>query len=134
MDVYTGSGKRRVIVETPYAATPDHGVEEHLRYLRACLHDCIRRGEAPYASHALYTQPGVLLDGNPEERKLGIEAGFAWKDVAHATVVYTDLGISKGMQYGVDASERIGQKIEWRTLGEGWDVVTGDLATELWGR
>jgi hypothetical protein len=65
------------------------------------------------------TQPGVLDDKVPEERKLGIEAGFAWKDVAHATVVYTDLGITKGMSYGIDAAERLGQTIEFRSL-EGW--------------
>lgn len=49
---------RRVIVESPYAGD----IERNMRYLRACLADCLRRGEAPFASHAIYTQPGVLDD------------------------------------------------------------------------
>lgn len=46
---------RLVIIESPFAGD----VVRNLRYLRACMRDCLRRGEAPYASHALYTQPGV---------------------------------------------------------------------------
>jgi len=34
----------------------------------------------------------------PAERKLGIDAGLAWRDVAEASVVYVDRGISSGMQ------------------------------------
>lgn len=124
----------RVIVETPYAHETIEGIERHLRYLRACLHDCIRRGEAPFASHGLYTQPGVLDDRDPAQRTRGIESGFAWKNVAHYTVIYTDLGITQGMQYGIDAAERLGQKVEFRSLGDGWEAITGDLATSQWGR
>lgn len=75
---------KRVIIESPYAGD----IDRNLRYLRACMADCLRRGEAPFASHGLYTQPGVLDDDKPDERKLGIEAGFAWRDVAEMTVVY----------------------------------------------
>ena len=102
----------RVIVETPFAGN----VEKNFRYLRACLHDCLRRGEAPLASHAIYTQPGVLDDSVPEERRLGMEAGFAWREVAHKTVVYTDLGISKGMQLGIDHARAIGHEVVFRVL------------------
>jgi hypothetical protein len=34
-----------------------------------CLHDCLEPGEAPFASHLLYTQPGVLCDGVANERE-----------------------------------------------------------------
>ena len=71
---------RLVIIESPYAGN----VPLNLLYLRACMRDCLSRGEAPFASHALYTQPGVLDDGDPAERAHGIEAGFAWRAVAHA--------------------------------------------------
>lgn len=64
----------RVVVESPYAGD----VERNLRYLRAALRDCLLRGEAPYASHAIYTQPGVLDDDIPSERTRGIHAGLAW--------------------------------------------------------
>ncbi len=62
---------RLVVVESPYAGD----VERNLSYLRACLADCLRRNEAPIASHALYTQPGVLDDTKPEERKKGMMDG-----------------------------------------------------------
>lgn len=105
----------RVIVESPYAGD----VELNLRYLRACMRDCLLRQEAPYASHALYTQEGVLDDLIPEERELGIQAGFLWRIAADKTVVYQDLGISKGMQYGIEHAERTNCPIEYRNLS-GW--------------
>jgi hypothetical protein len=103
---------RRVIVESPFAGD----VEANLFYLRACMRDCLRRGEAPFASHALYTQPGVLDDDVPAERALGIEAGFAWRQAASVTVVYRDLGISSGMRKGIKHAERLGHLVEFRTL------------------
>lgn len=109
----------RVIVESPFAGD----VTLNVAYLRACMSDCIHRGEAPFASHGLYTQPGVLRDGVPEERKLGIEAGFEWREVAAKTVVYTDLGITVGMRYGIEHAAKLGHEIEFRTLGEGWGTV-----------
>ncbi len=68
------------------------------------------------ASHLLYTQPDVLDDYKPEERQLGIEAGLAWGRHAEATVVYVDLGISAGMQLGIDRAQREGRVVEMRTL------------------
>jgi len=106
---------RLVIVESPFAGD----IERNLRYLRAALHDCLMRGEAPYASHAIYTQPGVLDDTIPAEREHGIHAGFAWGSVAHATVVYTDCGQSAGMNYGIEAARRAARPVEYRTL-PGW--------------
>ena len=114
---------RRVVIESPFAAPTPEGIERNLRFLRACMADCLKRNEAPYASHALYTQPGVLDDKIPEERKLGIEAGFAWKDVAEATVVYGNLGVTAGMQKGIDrAKQQPGHVVELRMLG-GWAAV-----------
>lgn len=110
---------RLVIVESPYAGD----VEHNTRYLRACLADCLRRGEAPFASHAIYTQPGVIDDGDPEQRKLGIAAGFAWREMAEATVVYTDLGVSRRMVEGLKHAQKLvtggDHTIEYRELG-GW--------------
>ncbi len=83
-----------VIVESPYAGD----VAKNLAYVRACMRDCLLRGEAPYASHALYTQLGVLDDTVHEERRLGMEAGFEWSRVEGVTrVFYLDLGRSRGM-------------------------------------
>ena len=105
---------RLVIVESPYAGDVDRNVA----YARAAIRDSLLRGEAPIASHLLYTQPGVLNDDIPVERQHGIDAGLAWGAVAQATVVYTDLGISKGMSYGIKNAEVACRSIEYRTLVE----------------
>lgn len=106
-----------VILETPYASNVIGGVAVNARYARACMLDCLRRGEAPFASHLLYTQ--VLVDALPDHRELGIAAGLAWKPLAVKTVVYTDRGISPGMQRGIAAAASINQPVEHRTL-DGW--------------
>jgi hypothetical protein len=103
---------RCVLVESPYAGD----VETNVTYARACMQDCLRRGEAPLASHLLYTQVGVLDDAIPEERERGILAGLAWGRRADLTAVYTDRGITVGMQQGIAAAEALGRPIEYRTL------------------
>jgi len=103
---------KRVFVESPYAGD----VATNEEYARACMKDCIDRGEAPFASHLLYTQPGVLDDTKPEERKKGIEAGFAFRAATDKTVVYIDKGLSGGMRAGIEHALAIGHPIEYRTL------------------
>jgi hypothetical protein len=103
---------RLVILESPYAGDIDANVE----YARACVRDSLARGEAPIASHLLYTQPGILRDEIEDERRWGIDAGLAWSRVAEATVVYVDRGISRGMEYGIANAERAGRTVERRTL------------------
>jgi hypothetical protein len=103
---------RLVIVESPYAGD----VEANVEYARACVRDSLSRGEAPIASHLLYTQPGILRDDDPLERAWGIDAGLAWRKVAEATVVYTDRGISPGMHFGIEAALAAGRPVEYRSL------------------
>lgn len=105
---------RLVVVESPYAGN----VERNLRYARACMADCLRRGEAPIASHLLYTQEGILDDTIPAERALGIEAGFAWAEHADASLFYIDLGLSLGMRAAIDRAHSRGQIVELRQLPE----------------
>lgn len=103
---------KRVILESPFAGD----VERNIRYARACVRDSLLRGEAPIASHLLYTQDGILNDDIPEERQHGIDAGLAWRHVSDGTVVYTDFGISRGMEYGIEAARSAGKTVEFRTL------------------
>jgi len=103
-----------VIIESPYAGD----VQRNVEYARRCVRDSLSRGEAPIASHLLYTQPGILRDEVPEERQWGIDAGLAWRQVAEATVVYEDHGITKGMQYGINAALACGLPVEYRKIGE----------------
>ncbi len=102
-----------VLVESPFAGDR----ERNIRYLKAAMRDCIERGEAPFASHMLYTQ--FLDDDIPDQRETGIECGLAWGRHAKKTVVYDDLGISRGMQFGIDRANAEDRHIEYRTL-PGW--------------
>lgn len=119
---------RRVVVESPYAGE----VDDNVAYARACLLDCLRRGEAPFASHLLY--PEVLDDAKPSERQLGLNAGLAWGRCADLVAVYIDRGISSGMRRGIEAAQDAGVPIEERRLpperpGDG-EVRIGRLAAE----
>ena len=110
---------RLVIVESPYAGD----IEANEAYARAAMRDCLLLGDAPYASHLLYTQAGVLQDTDKAERKLGMEAGFAWGEKADATIVYSDLGISSGMAAGMDRAAAAGRPIEERHLLAGTNAA-----------
>lgn len=99
-----------VVIESPLAGD----FARNIRYARLCGLDCIRRNEAPYASHLLMVQ--FLNDADPEERRAGMEAGFAWAIHAQLVVVYEDLGISNGMKMGMDNAIARGQPIEIRRL------------------
>lgn len=112
---------KRVIIESPYGGD----VERNLRYLRDCMKDCLLRGEAPFASHGLYTQEEVLDDTDPAERALGIAAGFTWRRSADYTVVYYDLGYSEGMRQGMHDAIEMEQSIEYRSLPE-WTQEPGE--------
>ena len=103
----------RVILESPYAGEIDRNVT----YARRCVRDCLKRGEAPIASHLLFTQPGILRDEIPDERRLGIEAGLAWVQVADLMAIYTDFGISSGMENAMSRARLHKIPIELREIG-----------------
>jgi len=99
-----------VILESPYAGD----VEANVAYARSCLLDSLRRGEAPIASHLLYTQ--VLDDTDPDERAQGIAAGLAWRTVPGVLpVFYVDRGWSRGMLAARDLYDR--ERIAYETRG-----------------
>ena len=101
-----------VIIESPYAGD----IERNVEYARRCVRHSLSLGEAPIASHLLYTQPGILRDEVPEERQWGIDAGLAWRRVAELSAVYIDLGITRGMEYGIAAAEAAGIPVEYRRI------------------
>jgi hypothetical protein len=102
-----------VFIESPFAGD----VDTNTKFARACMRDSLARGEAPFAMHLLYTQEGILNDDIPEERAWGIEAGFAWGKHASKTAVYTNLGITPGMELGIERAKQEGREIEYRELG-----------------
>ena len=107
-----------VILESPYSSAFPELARRNQRYARACLLDALYRGEAPMASHLLYTL--VLDDSNPIERELGMDAGFGFYPMASICAVYTDLGMSDGMRKGVEHAKKHGLPIEMRKVPE-WD-------------
>jgi len=102
-----------VIIESPYAGD----VHRNEAYARRAIADSLSRGEAPFASHLLYTQPGILDDTVPAERSQGIEAGLAWGDKADMTAVYIDRGTSSGMAQGIQRAVAAGRPIDYRSIG-----------------
>lgn len=101
-----------VVVESPFAGD----VDLHVAYLRACLRHSLLRGESPFASHGLYTQPGVLDDTDPADRKMGIGAGLEFYSVAKVCAVYTDLGVSRGMKEGILRAKSMGVEVDLRSI------------------
>jgi hypothetical protein len=81
-----------VIIESPYAGE----IERNVAYARAALYHSALHGEAPLASHLLYTQ--ILDDGKSGERALGITMGLAWRRRCDLAAFYVDLGWSAGMK------------------------------------
>jgi len=113
---------KRVIIESPYAGD----VEKHVRYAKRCAFDCLTRGEAPFASHLIYTE--ILDDNLPNERTLGIEAGYAWWLSAECVVFYTDYGWSKGMIAAYRRALELGKLVEFRTL---WTEVSQERLPDV---
>lgn len=111
---------KRVIIESPYAGNYDLNEA----YAELAMHDClVNYNESPYASHLLYTRRFVLRDDVPSDRKLGIEAGFCWRDVADKTVFYKDLGMTEGMVQGLEDCKEKEKDCEVRSLPDDlWNI------------
>ena len=103
------------VIESPYAGDS----KRNMAYLYDCMLDSIARGEAPFASHLIYTQ--VLNDAMPDERKLGIEMGYAWATLARRMAVYIDLGISFGMAQAIQYANQTCIQVEFRCLKGKWE-------------
>lgn len=104
--------RKLIVLESPYAGDVSANVE----YARRAVKDSLDRGEAPFASHLLYTQ--VLDDSRQEERDAGMLAGLAWAAQAERCVVYADRGISDGMKTGIEWASSRGIAVEFRNIGE----------------
>ena len=108
---------RPVVIESPY----DGNIRRHIAYARDAIAHSLARGEAPIASHLLYTQPGILNDDVPAQRELGIGAGHAWIEKADAVIVYDDFGVTPGMQKGIRRAVESDIQVTYRSL-PGWQI------------
>ena len=102
----------KVIIESPYKG---FDMQDNINYARRCMLHSLQKGEAPFLSHLLYTQ--VLDDDIPEERKMGLTLAQVWYDAADLCAVYTDRGISIGMEEGINHALSLGLTVEERSIG-----------------
>ena len=110
----TAADAPTVIIESPFLGADDDETEANVEYARRCLSDSISRGEAPFASHLLYTQ--VLSDHIKHERQLGMQRALFWYRHADCCAVYMDRGVSMGMRYGMQYAREIGLEIDKRWI------------------
>lgn len=104
---------KTVFICSPYAGD----IESNVQYARLATADSIRRNEAPFTPHLLYTQ--VLDDKDERNRLLGIKLGIHYLLFADLLAVYQDRGISPGMAKEIKVAESCGMKIEYRNLSVG---------------
>lgn len=128
-----------VLIESPFAFKSTDTVQKrvglfrNITYARLALQDSFKRGEFPWCSHLIYTQPLVLDDDIPAERQLGIHAGLAWGSMAELSAFYLDLGLSTGMEYGLREASRCNRAIEKRWL-PGWENAQKESPQETLDR
>lgn len=111
-----------MIIESPLSAPTRDDIEANKVYARRCVVDSLRRDEAPFASHLLYDQQGILDDLLPDQRETGILAGFAWGEAADMVVFYIDFGISTGMYRGFERAMLTDADIVVRSLKTGEEL------------
>lgn len=116
---------RIVIVESPFKPSDDTVAQyrgrysraellrQNLVYARLALLNALGRGEAPLASHLLYTQ--VWAESN-DLREAGIKAGIEMYHRVDLSALYVDLGVSAGMKLGQEHASLIGVETTRRLL------------------
>jgi hypothetical protein len=132
-----GAPIQRVVLESPFRPVGETDEEiafsalMNRLYLRLALYDSLSRGEAPFASHAIYTQ--ALNDAVEDERERGIKSGFAWGECASKVVAYEDLGLTPGMIRGITFAEGEDIAVERRQMFKDQSQILAfyDLAATL---
>ncbi len=94
-------------------------LRQNLIYARLCLLNSLKIGEAPLASHLLYTQ---VCAETPELRSAGIKAGFQAHHRCDLVVLCIDLGVSSGMRLAADNASLINTEQTRRSV---LDVSSG---------
>jgi len=103
-----------VIIESPFSAKTARGLVRNHNFAKAALHHSITLHEIPFLSHLFYTQ--FLSDKLEEDRRLGMEAGWALYERCDFVAVYIDLGFSYGMVAGIERAARLARPIVYREI------------------
>lgn len=94
-------------------------LRQNLIYARLALLNSLKIGEAPLASHLLYTQ---VWAETPELRNAGIKAGIQMHHRCDLVVLCIDLGVSGGMRLAADNAKLINTEQTRRSI---LDVADG---------
>ena len=96
-----------IIIESPFSH-PTRTRDECVRYAQFAILDCLRRGEAPFASHLFYT---TVLPEDRESREMGLACR---ERIACATggivARYVDLGTTPGMFRAADCTATVEER------------------------
>jgi hypothetical protein len=103
-----------VVIESPWAGLG--AGEKAKKYLRNCIRDSLARNEIPWASHAMLAWTEALYETDTEQRLEGINVNKKMIIRAELIAVYTDHGISKGMQTAITFARMHGKRVESRRL------------------
>ena len=106
---------KRVYLASPYSGD----VLTNVDYARRCMADSLKRCEAPFVPHLLYTQ--CLDDTDEAQRKRDMRAGAEFLRSCHKLVAYIDRGISAGMQAEIDLAADFSIPVEMRHIGVDYD-------------
>lgn len=103
-------------------------LRQNLAYARLALLNALKLGEAPLASHLLYTQ---VWSETADLRDAGIKAGIELHHRADLVALYVDLGTSGGMKLASDNARLVGTEITTRSI---LDVRDGRDPREILAR
>jgi hypothetical protein len=115
--VLTVNGRSLTMIKTIIESPFQGNVVENMEYLQECIRHSISLGEAPFASHQMYTS--ALDDAKPKERTAGIYAGYEWMMEASLVAFYVDKGMSDGMHKALNYAVYLKKPILFRRLLKG---------------
>lgn len=113
-----------IYVCTPYRASTPEELSENIRLAKRVCKRVLSENDVPYAPHLFF--PGFLDEGNPDDRKTGMDAGMKVLERCDALYV-SGARISEGMARGIEKAASLGIPIkcvadprfaEERLLGE----------------
>lgn len=113
----------KILVISPYSGEEDIK-QANIAYARQCCRMLIKEGYSPLAPHLLY--PQFLNDDIPEERSLGMVLGRNLVPKFDEAIVFTDRGMSEGMQADIAWCSRKGVPISFKKLS----LIDQDPETE----
>lgn len=104
---YAEKNRRKVYVASKYAGDIEANARAAVTYCRRV----INAGYMPVASHILYGASGILRDGDPTERDLGLMFGLALLKLCDEVWVFGD--ISPGMAREIDEAKRLKKPLRY---------------------